>query len=77
MKGKHPKRRRDKYNPYRICEKNGKCYIAFQDGQGVTYEGEIDKSLDDAFDRFELEDLSYLNMGQAYGAIRNLGYIFV
>lgn len=62
MKGKHPKRRRDKYNPYHICEKDGNYYIAFQDGQGVTYEGEIDKSLYDAFDRFELEDLSYLNI---------------
>lgn len=62
MKGKHPKRRRDKYNPYHICEKDENYYIAFQDGQGVTYEVEIDRLLYDEFDRFELEDLSYLNI---------------
>lgn len=62
MKGKHPKRRRDKYNPYHISEKNGKYYIEFQDSQGETYEAEIDRMLYEAFDRFELDDLSYLNI---------------
>ena len=33
MKGNHPKRRKDKYNPYIIFEMNGKYYIEFKDGQ--------------------------------------------
>lgn len=41
MDGNHPKRRKDKYNPYTICEKNGKYYLSFSDGQGVRYEMEI------------------------------------
>ena len=33
MKGNHPKRRKDKYNPYNIFELDGKYYIEFSDGQ--------------------------------------------
>ena len=33
MEGKHPKRRKDKYNPYSICERNGSYYIEFLDGE--------------------------------------------
>lgn len=62
MKGKHPKRRRDKYNPYKIYECNGRYYIAFKDGQGRHYEFEISRMLYEAFDSFELEDISYLNV---------------
>lgn len=62
MKGNHPKRRRDKYNPYHICEMEGHYYISFQDGQGVLHEFEISEPLYRAFDSFELEDLSYLNV---------------
>lgn len=62
MRGNHPKRRRDKYNPYRICELEGHYYMSFQDGQGVLHEFEINEQLYDAFDTFELEDLSYLNV---------------
>lgn len=61
MKGNHPKRRMDKYNPYRIYEKNGHYYIAFKSTQNVTHEFEIPKYLYDVFDYFELEDLRYLN----------------
>ena len=62
MKGNHPKRRRDKYNPYRICEMKGRFYVSFKDGQGVLHEFEISELLYRAFDSFELEDLSYLNV---------------
>ena len=62
MKGNHPKRRRDKYNPYRICEMKGRFYVSFKDGQGVLHEFEISEQLYRAFDSFELEDLSYLNV---------------
>ena len=33
MEGRHPKRRKDKYNPYQIYEKDGKHYILFKDGE--------------------------------------------
>lgn len=62
MTGNHPKRRKDKLNPYTICEQDGKYYIAFQDGQSVLHEMEIKKELYDTFNRFELEDLSHLNV---------------
>lgn len=62
MKGNHPKRRKDKYNPYNICELEGHYYISFKDGQGLRHEFEISESLYRAFDTFELEDLSYLNI---------------
>lgn len=62
MRGNHPKRRRDKYNPYHICELEGHYYMSFQDGQGMLHEFEISEQLYRAFDSFELEDLSYLNV---------------
>lgn len=61
MKGNHPKRRRDKYNPYQIYEKEGNFYISFRDGQRAFQEFQIDEQLYRAFNEFELEDLSYLN----------------
>ncbi|MFR1843056.1 MAG: RNA polymerase sigma factor [Oscillospiraceae bacterium] len=61
MIGNHPKRRKDKYNPYKICENNGRYYLSFKDGQGVQHEMEIQKDLFDMLNRFELDDLSTLN----------------
>ena len=60
--GEHPKRRKDKYNPYTIYEKEGKYYITFKDSQGQRNCLEVDKELYEAFNDFELEDLSYLNV---------------
>ena len=60
--GECPKRRKDKYNPYTIYEKEGKYYITFKDGQGQRNCFEVGKELYDAFNNFELEDLSYLNV---------------
>lgn len=62
MNERYPKRRKDKFNPYSICEKDGHYYITFQDGQGMQYQFEISDTLYRAFDRFELDDLSYLNV---------------
>lgn len=62
MTGNHPKRRKDKFNPYNIYELNGKYYISFKDGQGLQHEMEINHTLFQAFDRFELDDLSHLNV---------------
>ncbi len=61
MDGNHPKRRKDKYNPYTICEKNDKYYLSFSDRQGVRYEMEIQKELFDMLNQFELDDLVILN----------------
>ncbi len=60
--GNHPKRRKDKYNPYTIYEKGGHYYISFKDGQGILHKFEIGRTLYDAFDSFELDDLVYLNV---------------
>lgn len=62
MKGKHPKRRKDKYNPYNIYEETGKYFINFRDGEGNLHSFEISKELYEAFNEFELEDISYLNV---------------
>ena len=61
-----PKRRKDKENPYTIftvgIETNRPSYyLSFQNSQGVSICMEIDKSLFELLDRFELEDLSFLN----------------
>ena len=62
MDGNHPKRRKDKYNPYTICKnERGDCFLSFKDGQGVQHRFQIEQSLFSVFDHFELEDKSYLN----------------
>lgn len=58
---KHPKRRTHKDNPYRIYESNGRYFISFSDGQRTRHCFEIEKSLYDVFDDFELDDISQLN----------------
>lgn len=60
--GEYPKRRKDKYNPYTIYEKEGKYYIIFKDSHGQRNCLEVEKELYEAFNDFELEDLSYLNV---------------
>lgn len=63
MDGYHPKRRKDKYNPYTIYKNEcGDCFLSFKDGQGVQHHFQIDQNLFSVFDQFELEDLSYLNV---------------
>ena len=66
MEGKHPKRRKDKYNPYSICERNGSCYIEFLDGEHKKQAFEISRELYEAFDEFELRDISYLHQWDKY-----------
>lgn len=48
MKGNHPKRRKDEFNPYTICKQDGKYYIAFRAGQSILHK--IEKTLYDVFD---------------------------
>lgn len=41
---------------------DGTYFVSFRDGQGVVNKYEITKELYDAFNDFELEDLSYFNV---------------
>lgn len=66
MDGTHPKRKIDKYNPYVLSIENNQCCISFIDGQGQTQKVEISESLYEAFDEFELEDISHLNQVSRY-----------
>lgn len=62
MDGHHPKRRKDKYNPYTICTtEDGRHWLTFLDGQGDRHHVEISAAVYALFDSFELDDLSYLN----------------
>lgn len=61
-----PKRRKDRDNPYEIftTDINTACphfYLTFKDSSGIKRCMEISKALFDAFDRFELDDLSFMN----------------
>ena len=65
-KDPRPARRKDKDNPYEIFSvgietDNPHFYVSFKDGQGVQICMEIDKAVFDLLDRFELDDLSFLN----------------
>jgi len=61
-----PKRRKDKNNPYEIFTTGidtaqPRYYLSFVDGGGVKRCVETDKALFDAFDRFELDDISFMH----------------
>ncbi len=73
MDGKHPenfdqrpKRRPNEDNPYKLYTVGIKTdhphfYLSFRDSAGAKQFMEIDKALFDAFDRFELDDISFLH----------------
>ena len=61
MDERHPKRRKDKNNPYTLSIASGRFYLSFRDGTGVLHEMEIDGELYGLLNAFELEDLSCLN----------------
>ena len=61
-----PKRRRDEENPYEIYTAginttHPRFYLFFKGCDGVKRWMEIDKALFDAFNEFELDDLSFFN----------------
>lgn len=63
---KRPKRRRDKDNPYELFSvgadtQSPSYYIRFSDGQGAEHCLEIEKRIYDLLNRFELDDLRFLN----------------
>ena len=51
---------------YVLSIENNRCCISFTDGQGQTQKVEISESLYEAFDEFELEDISHLNKVSRY-----------
>ncbi len=68
-----PKRRRDKDNPYRIYSigidtDNPQYFVEFNDVNEVSHTIEIEESLFNEFNSFELEDLSYLNESERHHA---------
>lgn len=62
MNEKRPKRRKDKDNPYTLKCSNGRYYIIYRDGQRKEQCVKISHELFQIFDKFELEDLHYLNI---------------
>jgi len=62
----HPKRRRDKDNPYElftigIATDHPRYFVKFMDGQKQRHCEEISKDLYELLDSFEREDVSHLN----------------
>ena len=62
MEGRQPKRRKDKYNPYEIYEKDGKYYVSFHNGEKEYKDLEIGKNVYEPFNTFELQDVSHMNV---------------
>lgn len=62
MDGYHPKRRKDKDNPYQIWKEEEKYYISFVDVIHEKHTFEISEQMYCLFDTFEREDLKYLNV---------------
>ena len=62
MDGTHPNRKKDKLNPYTLSIENNNYYISFTDGQGVFHKQEISMELYAAFNSFELNDISQMNV---------------
>lgn len=61
MDNKRPKRRKDKYNPYTLHTEKGKYYISFTDANNCIQKVLISKKIFDSFNKFELEDISWMN----------------
>lgn len=62
----HPKRKKDKYNPYSLQINEDKYVLSFVDGEGHKQILEIDEDLYQLFNSFELDDISYLNKASRY-----------
>ena len=76
MDGNHPKRRKDKYDPYTISTtEDGRHWLTFLDGQGDRHHVEISAAVYALFDSFELDDLSFLNEQERHleSSLRTIG----
>ena len=75
LENSRPKRRKEKYNPYTLHIKNGKRYVSFRDGKKKLHIVEVTEEVYAAFDKFELEDKSYLNEYQRHTEFSELSDI--
>lgn len=66
MDAKHPNRKKDKSNPYTLSIENNTCYLSFSDGQGTFHKMEISVELYSAFNSFELDDISQMNVASRH-----------
>lgn len=66
MDAKHPNRKKDKSNPYTLSIENNTYYLSFADGQGIFHKLEISVELYSAFNRFELDDISQMNVASRH-----------
>mgnify|MGYP004648964601 FL=1 len=66
MDNKRPKRRKDKYNPYTLSKDNKKYYVSFKNADGKIQKTEVDKAVFEAFDGFELDDISIMNEAERH-----------
>lgn len=59
----YPKRRKDFNNPYTLsyCEKSNTYIISFKDSRGIQQVIEVNEQIYQAFNKFELEDISQMN----------------
>lgn len=65
-KDSQPLRRKDKNNSYRLSSigidtDDAQYFVSFKNAQGVDICVEINKEIYELFDKFELEDLSFMN----------------
>lgn len=60
---KHSKRNKDKYNPYtlEVDEVNNVYIVEFKDVNNVIHRIEVSEKVYQAFDKFELEDISQIH----------------
>lgn len=58
---KTPKRRKSKDNPYNLILLNDKYYLTFKDGRNVQQIVELSLDIFEAFNKFELEDISQMH----------------
>lgn len=59
----NPKRRKDKYNPYKLSyfKDEGKYIIQLKQNKTINYSIEVSKEIYSVFNSFELEDKSQMN----------------
>lgn len=58
---KRPKRRKDKYNPYRLETVDNKFFVSFTDSNKTNQRIEVSQEVYDCFDEYELIDISAMN----------------
>lgn len=65
---KHLTRNKDKYNPYtlEVDEENNIYTVIFKDSNNVLQKVAVERSVYEAFDRFELEDISQIHKYRKY-----------